>query len=116
MTFLFNVLVMLHILGAAAIFGGWLANFKTPTVNLWQWIGALTQLITGLALVGVIEMQDGTVNHMKIGIKLVISIAIVVTAFLGRKKAKAGEEVSTGIAHATGGLALVNILIATLWN
>ena len=116
MTFLINILVMLHILGAAAIFGGWLANFKTPTVNIWQWVGALVQLVTGLALVGAHEMNGGELNHMKIGIKLVISIAIVVTAFIGRKKVKAGEEVSTGIAHATGGLALVNILIATLWS
>lgn len=116
MTFLTSFLVMLHILGAAAIFGGWLATFKTPTVNVWQWYGALVQLITGLALVGLYEMRGDELNHIKIGVKLIISIAIVVTAFIGRKKVKAGLEVPTGIAHATGGLALINILIATLWN
>ncbi|MGO2051744.1 hypothetical protein CQ010_02970 [Arthrobacter sp. MYb211] len=115
MDFLTLILVFLHILGAAAIFGGWLANFKTPTVNVWQWYGAIAQLITGLALVGMAEAGDGDVNHMKIGVKVVIAIAILVAAFIGRKKVKAGEEVSTGIAHATGGLALINIAIATLW-
>ncbi|MCW4464446.1 hypothetical protein OK351_02835 [Glutamicibacter sp. MNS18] len=119
MTFLLSILVMFHILGAAAIFGGWLANFKTPTVNIWQWVGALVQLFTGLALVGLFEMTKDpgdSLNHMKIAVKLLVSIAIVVAAFIGRKKVKAGEEVSTGIAHATGGLAFVNILVATLWN
>ncbi|MHC6177052.1 hypothetical protein [Glutamicibacter endophyticus] len=120
MSFLYSLLVFLHILGAAAIFGGWLANFKTPTVNVWQWYGALTQLITGLALVALTEMGlspwDGELNHFKIGVKLLIAIAIVVAAFLGRKKVKAGAEVSTGIAHATGGLALINIAIAVLWH
>ncbi|GAA2949522.1 hypothetical protein ACX5K5_10185 [Glutamicibacter bergerei] len=115
MTFLTLFLVFLHILGAAAIFGGWLANFKTPTVNVWQWYGAIAQLVTGLALVGMAEANDGDVNHVKIGVKVVIAIIIAVAAFLGRKKIKAGEEVPTGLAHATGGMALINIAIAVLW-
>ncbi|HJX78189.1 hypothetical protein [Glutamicibacter sp.] len=115
MTFLTLFLVFLHILGAAAIFGGWLANFKTPTVNVWQWYGAIAQLVTGLALVGMAEANGGDVNHIKIGVKVVIAIIIAVAAFLGRKKIKAGEEVSTGLAHATGGMALINIAIAVLW-
>lgn len=116
MTFLHLFLVFLHILGAAALFGGWLANFKTPTVNIWQWYGALLQLVTGLALVGIAEAGDGSVNHIKIGVKVVIALGIAVAAFIGRKKIKAGKEVSTGIAHATGGLALINIAIAVLWH
>ncbi|MER8025320.1 hypothetical protein [Glutamicibacter protophormiae] len=116
MTFAISILVFLHILGAAAIFGGWLANFKTPTVNVWQWYGALLQLVTGLALVGIYEAQDAELNHIKIGVKVVIALGIAVAAFIGRKKVKAGQEVSTGIAHAVGGLALINIAVAVLWS
>ncbi|MFJ2621414.1 hypothetical protein [Glutamicibacter sp. NPDC087344] len=116
MTFALSLLVFLHVLGAAAIFGGWLANFKTPTVNIWQWYGALLQLVTGLALVGLVEAQGGDLNHIKIGVKVVIALGIAVAAFIGRKKVKAGEEVSTGIAHAVGGLALINIAIAVIWT
>ncbi|MGO3866150.1 MAG: hypothetical protein ACTJH5_14460, partial [Glutamicibacter arilaitensis] len=65
---------------------------------------------------GIIEAGDGSPNHMKIGIKTVIAIVILVAAFLGRKKLKNGEEVPTGIAHAVGGLALINIAIAVLWS
>ncbi|MDV2976378.1 hypothetical protein [Glutamicibacter nicotianae] len=116
MTILLSLLIFVHILGAAAIFGGWLANFKTPTVSVWQWYGAIVQLVTGLAMVGILEAGDGSPNHMKIGIKTLIAIIILVAAFIGRKKMKNGEEVSTGIAHAVGGMAFINIAIAVLWS
>ncbi|GAA1880678.1 hypothetical protein GCM10009715_28890 [Paeniglutamicibacter psychrophenolicus] len=115
MTFLTAILVFLHVLGAAAIFGGWLANFKTPTVNIWQWYGAIAQLVTGLLLVGVLEMRDLEVNNIKIGVKLLLAIGVFVAALLGRKKIKNGLEVPTGLAHGTGGTALIAIAVATLW-
>ena len=37
-------------------------------------------------------------------------------AFIGRRKYKKGEPVSKGLAHGVGGLALLNVAIATLWN
>ncbi|GAA4369749.1 hypothetical protein [Paeniglutamicibacter cryotolerans] len=116
MDFLFNLLIFLHILGAAALVGGWLAYFKTPTVTQWQWIGALVQLVTGLLMVGLIYMDDGQPNNAKIGLKTLILIVILVAAFLGRRKVKNGETVPKGIAHAVGGLALINVAIAVFWN
>ncbi|MDO5742849.1 MAG: hypothetical protein Q4P23_00160 [Micrococcaceae bacterium] len=115
MTFLHAFLVFLHVLGAAAIFGGWLANFKTPTVNIWQWYGAIAQLVTGLLLVGLAEMGDGEVNNFKIGVKLLLAIGVFVAALLGRKKIKNGLEVPKGLAHGTGGTALIAIAVAVLW-
>ena len=115
MTFLHAFLVFLHILGAAAIFGGWLANLKTPTVTQWQFIGAIAQLVTGLLLVGLAEMQDFEVNNIKIGVKLLLAIGVFVAALLGRKRVKAGQEVPTGLAHGTGGTALIAIAVAALW-
>ena len=115
MTFLTAILVFLHVLGAAAIFGGWLANFKTPTVNIWQWYGSIAQLVTGLLLVGMLEMRDLEVNNIKIGVKLLLAIGVFVAALLGRKKIKNGLEVPAGLAHGTGGTALIAIAVATLW-
>ena len=115
MDILRDILVLIHILGTAAIVGGWFANFRTPTVTQWQHVGAWVQLVTGLALVGLLEMGDGEVNHMKIGIKLVILIVILVAAVMGRRKVAKGEPVSKGLAHAVGGLALINTVIAVLW-
>lgn len=115
MDLLYTFLVFLHIVGAAALVGGWLATFRQPTVLQWQHIGAWIQLLTGLGLVGLAEMNDGTVNHMKIGIKLLILIAVLVAAIIGRRKVAKGEPVSKGLAHAVGGLALINTVIAVLW-
>ncbi|WP_087483739.1 hypothetical protein [Brachybacterium massiliense] len=115
MSVLHTVILLAHIFGTAALVGGWLATFRTPTVGVWQHYGAWIQLVTGLLLVGLLEMGDGTVNHMKIGIKLLIVIGIVVAAVIGRRKIARGEEVSKGLAHAVGGLALINMAIAVLW-
>ncbi len=115
MDFLRLVLVFLHILGAAAIVGGWLAAFKAPTVTQWQWIGALVQLITGLLLVGLIEMDGGGLNNFKIGVKLLIALVVAVAAFMGRRKVKNNQRVSKGLAHAVGGMALINIAVAVFW-
>ncbi|NUL48053.1 hypothetical protein F7P69_23025 [Cellulosimicrobium funkei] len=110
------VVVAVHIISAAAIVGGWLAHFRNPTVTTSQWYGTWGMLATGLLLAGLAEMGDGPVNHAKIGVKLVIGLGVFVTALLGRRKENKGEPVSTGLAHATGGMGLVNILVAVLWQ
>ncbi|WP_336713586.1 hypothetical protein [Arthrobacter sp. USHLN218] len=117
MEFLRYLLLFIHVLGAAAIVGVWFANFRRPGVSPWQFHGAWVQLLTGLLLVGVIEMGDlAEVNNIKIAVKLVIALVVFVAALIGYRKQKKGEPVSTGLAHAVGGLALVNIAVATLWH
>lgn len=115
MDLLHSLILLFHILGTAAIVGGWLAAFRTPTVTWWQHVGAWVMLVTGLLLVGSLEMGDGTVNHMKIGIKGVILIAVLVAAIIGRRKVVKGEPVAKGLAHAVGGLSLINVVLAVLW-
>lgn len=117
MEFLRYLLLFIHVLGAAAIVGVWFANFRRPGVSPWQFHGAWVQLLTGLLLVGVIEMGDlAEVNNIKIAVKLVIALVVFVAALIGYRKQKKGEPVSTGLAHAVGGMALVNIAVATLWH
>lgn len=117
MDFLHSAALFLHILGAAALVGGWLTTFRRPTVSAWQHAGAWVQLVTGVLLVGLLEMDDsaGPVNHVKIAVKLVILIGILVAAILGRRRVRRDQPVSTGIAHAVGGLTLVNIALAVFW-
>jgi hypothetical protein len=110
------IFVAIHIVSAAAIVGGWLAHFKNPTVTPSQWWGAWGMIVSGLLLAGFAEMGTEPVNHAKIGVKLVIGLAVFVTALLGRRKENKGEPVPTGLAHAVGGLGLINILVAVLWQ
>ena len=111
MEFLYDGIVVLHFIGLAALLGGWLVQMKAPTkvVNRPMVDGALTQLVTGLALVGLAEAAlDYDVNHMKIGIKLLIVLVIAVLAWVNRTK----ESVSVGVWGAIGGLTIANIVVA----
>ncbi|UVJ41088.1 hypothetical protein [Arthrobacter sp. CJ23] len=117
MSILFSILVFLHIVGAAMIVGYWIATMKEPTVHPRQRDGAFLQLLTGIAMMGLLPfMPDADPNYFKLGIKFAIGVAVAVLAVIGSRKVKKGEAVSTGIAHGVGGLALVNIAIATIWN
>lgn len=109
--------LFLHLLGTAALVGGWLATFRRPSVLGVQHAGAWIQLASGIVLVGLLEMNDdaGPVNHVKIGVKLAILIGALVAAFIGRRKAAKGEAVPVGVAHSVGGLALINVALAVFW-
>ena len=123
MNILFNILVFLHVVGAAMIVGYWIATMRQPTVHPRQRDGAFLQLLTGIAMMGVLPIlhnQDptnfGELNYAKLGIKFVIAVVVAVLAVIGARKVKNGQPASTGLAHGVGGLALINIAIATLWN
>jgi len=116
MKIVFDILVFLHIIGASMIVGIWIGQMKKPTVHPRQFDGAMLQLITGIAMMGMIPALDMNANYAKLGIKLVIALIVGVLAFIGRRKYKKGEPISKGLAHSVGGLALLNVAIATLWQ
>ena len=114
MEILHSVLVAVHIIAAAAIVGGWFAHFRNPTVTASQWWGAVAMIVSGIVLFG--WAMTGEPDHMKLGIKFLVGVVVFVAALLGRRRSNRGEVVPTGLAHAVGGLGLVNILVATLWQ
>lgn len=116
MIIVYNIVVFLHIVGAAMIVGIWIGNMQKPTVHPRQFDGAALQLITGIVLMGLIPALDMDANYFKLGIKFAVALAVGVLAFIGRRKYKKGEDISKGLAHSVGGLALLNVAIATLWN
>lgn len=116
MNIVYNVMVFLHIVGAAMIVGIWIGNMKKPTVHPRQFDGAALQLITGIVMMGLIPAMDMEANYFKLGIKFAIALAVAVLAFMGSRKYKKDEPISKGLAHSVGGLALLNVAIATLWQ
>jgi hypothetical protein len=116
MNIVYNVMVFLHIVGAAMIVGIWIGNMKKPTVHPRQFDGAAVQLITGIVMMGLIPALHIDANYFKLGIKFAIALAVGVLAFIGSRKYKKGENISKGLAHSVGGLALLNVAIATLWK
>jgi len=107
-----SVLVFLHLVTMAGIVSGWLMQqlggyANAPKVLLHS---ALTQLVLGLLLVGVREMGDlGSVDHVKIAVKLVVNIAVIVLAVLNSRKP------SSRLALAAGLLTLLNVGVAVFW-
>jgi FtsH-binding integral membrane protein len=116
MIIVYNIMVFLHIVGAAMIVGIWIGNMKKPTVHPRQFDGAALQILTGVVMMGLIPALDMDANYVKLGVKFAIALAVGVLAFIGRRKYKKGEDISKGLAHSVGGLALLNVAIATLWN
>lgn len=117
MEILRNVLLVLHFVGMASLLGGVIAQVPAlkagaGTINSAIFHGALTQLVTGVLLVGVIQMADLDVNNLKIGAKLAVVIVITVLAIVNRKKEKVANRVLLTIA----GLTLLNICFAVFWH
>lgn len=112
MDIVFNIVLILHFIGLAGIIGGWLATIKAPHVNKAILHGAILQVVTGLLLVGLREMDDVDVNHMKIGIKLVIALVILAVAILGVRKEARAQGTTATLAHVAGALGIVNVAIA----
>jgi hypothetical protein len=109
----YDLLVVLHFLGLAAIIGGYLTVLRSPRIVVGMVHGALLQVVTGLLLVGLAEaVLDKEVDNAKIGVKLVVALVVAVLAFVNRKK----ETVSPTVVHAVGGLAILNVLVAVLWG
>ena len=114
MDILFSILVALHLLGMAAIVGSFFVQMRrksdfvlTPTL-----VGAITQVVTGLAIVGLAEASDGDpLNYAKIGVKLSITLVVTVLAFIGRKK----QPPQIALWGTIGALALINVVIAVFW-
>ena len=116
MEFVFDLVVVLHFVGLALLLGAFLVQVKDPnkTVTRWMWDGALTQLVTGVAMVGMIsagllgDEEKEELNHVKIGIKLAIVIVIAILAFIGKKK----PAPQVGLWATIGLLTLANVVIA----
>jgi len=112
MDILYKSLVLLHFIGLAALFGGFFVQMKSTTkvVNPAMFHGALTQLVTGVVLVGLAETGAGDeeLNMTKISIKLLVVLVITVLVFMNRKK----PFVSTRIWGTIGLLTLANMAVA----
>lgn len=109
-----DLFLVLHFVGLASLLGGFLVQMSAAVkhVNPAMWHGALTQLVTGLALVGLVQADDDEVNNTKIGVKLLVLIAIFGVLWWQR-----GKDVMAKVAYfSVGGLTLVNIVIAVFWH
>lgn len=113
-----QLLLVLHIVGIGSLLGGFLTQvkgFKTGDVRVVPAMthGALTMLVTGVALVGIRQgALDLPVDNAKIGVKLVILVGILLMVWTNRGK----DRMDARIFGAIGLLTVANIAIAVMWT
>ncbi|MEU4647133.1 hypothetical protein [Nocardia fluminea] len=116
MEFVYNLVVVTHLLGMAAVVGGYVAS--RPVVSELMVWGARAQLITGVILAGLasaVDSLDKDPDTTKLAVKLIVSVAVAAFAEMGRGDAKRGKQIDW-MTDAAGGLAIVNVLVAVLWT
>ena len=108
------VLLVIHILGFAALFGGLVVQAREPDKKINGAIrdGAGTAFVAGLLLVGVLEAGDEAVNHAKIGVKFAVALVILVLVMVNIRKPKIPDGLYYGLLLLT----VANIAIAVLWS
>lgn len=112
-----HVIVLLHIIGFAVIFGSLVAEAAarrfqlTPVMDY----GVVLSLVTGLALAA--PWPAGVVlNYPKIGTKLVILIALGAVLGIGRaRQRRSGGEAPRALFYAAGALVLTAAGLAVIW-
>jgi uncharacterized membrane protein YadS len=110
----FLIAYIVHMLAIAGILGLLLHQWNKSPRKLSPGVlhSAATALIAGLVLVGSYSTAkpDETLDHTKVGIKLLIVLAILVISYLNVKK----PELKKNIWLALIGLTLINVAIATV--
>jgi heme A synthase len=108
------ILLLLHLLGFAALLGGLLVQLgqgdKTVTAPMRD--GAGTAFLAGLLLVGVLEAGDGPVDHVKIGVKFAVGLVVLVLVMANLRK----PAIPAGLYYALLLLTVANAAVAVFWS
>ena len=117
-----NSLLVLHFIGYAALFGGFMTQMKAMGAGAAKIVPAMvhgvwTVVAAGLLLVGVAEYRaamdpDIEVNHAKVGVKFAIALVVLLLVLINKKK----DSVKAPVLGAIGGLTVVNVILAVFWH
>jgi hypothetical protein len=109
-----RVLVLLHLVGFAALFGGLVvqARIPHPEVNVSMVWGAWLELLTGAGLVALILTSAEPVSYPQLVVKLLLTLVLVLLVSKNRKF----SSIPRGLWALIGGLTLLNAVVAVLWQ
>lgn len=110
-----QVLVLLHLIGFACLFGGLVVQSRSahPEVNATMLHGAWTLLMTGGGLVALAVLGHQTdLNYVKLAVKLGVTIIIVGLVSVNRKFA----SIPRGLWALFGAATLINAGLAVMWQ
>jgi hypothetical protein len=115
MDLVYNLLIVLHLIGWAIVLGGTLVNLRTPKIATGVLHGILTALVTGLLLAGIASagLAGHEPDNAKLAVKLVVALVVTALVIMGVRKP---SRVTTGYLGAIAGLVVVNVAVAVLWH
>ncbi len=117
--FVNEIFVLIHLTGMAILVGAFILNMRAKENFPFKLmvIGAAIQLATGTILVGLAYMgDDGGPDNLKITIKSLLATGALIAAIIGNKRQNKGEKNLQPFFHTAGGFAVINLVIAVLWN
>lgn len=113
MELLRDAMMFLHFLGFGSLIVGCALSVRRSVagLNRLTWIGAATQLVTGLVLTTLAELNpERDLDHAKVGVKLTVLIAIAVISVIFAKR-----ELPRWVLPTLAGLAVVDVAVAVFW-
>ncbi|MDQ7878678.1 Fe-S protein [Microbacterium sp. QXD-8] len=117
MEILRHVVVLVHLVGFAVLFGAWVVeavNGKRRFTRVMDW-GLAIAAVAGLILAAPwgIEYE---LNYVKLGVKLVILLVIGALLGIGRGRQRKTGSLPPAMFWAVGVLTLTNAAIAVIWR
>ncbi|MFF2389806.1 Fe-S protein [Agromyces sp. NPDC058104] len=112
-----HIVVFVHLIGFAVLFGAWVVeavNRRYQVTRLMNY-GLLIAGVAGLALAAPWGIEYD-LNYMKIGIKLVVLIAIGALLGIGSARQRKNGSVPPAIFWSIGILTALNAAIAVIWR
>ena len=114
------IVVFIHLLGFATLFGAWLAQAvggKREFTQLMN-IGLAIAGLAGFALAAPwgITWTPGMSFYIKITVKLVVLVIIGAMIGMGMARQKRGEKVPAGMFWSVGALTLLNAGLGYFWH
>lgn len=115
MEILRDILVIVHLIGFATLFGGWVVELfgKRHISKVMHW-GLAIALGAGIVLAAPWGL-DGDPNYVKLGVKLVVVIVIGALLGIGGARQKRSGAVPAVVFWLIGLLTLTNASLAILW-
>ena len=110
-----RILLFGHFIGLASLLGGYITQLSLRNWRVGPAMvhGALTQLVTGVAMVGILSARDdAAVNNAKFAVKLLVLLVILALVWANRSKTPAAPKVFQAI----GALTVADIAVAVFWT
>ncbi|MEZ3159374.1 Fe-S protein [Microbacterium sp. BWT-B31] len=117
MEILRHIVVLVHLVGFAILFGAWVVELATRRYQLTRLMngGLAIAGVAGLILAAPWSFADEP-NYVKIGVKLVILIVIGALLGIGAGRQRKSGSAPRAIFWLVGILTLANAAIAVIWR